>query len=89
MNNESEPKIRRLAGLLFLMLAASFLYCIVDNIILGAQSPGTTDGLTATTVANVGAILWLIGHGIHGAAVIALPAMVWRRGHIEKRNYVT
>jgi len=44
---------------------------------MGAQAP---DVIEETTVAIIGAFLWLVAHGIHGAAVIALPAMIWRHG---------
>lgn len=62
------------------MLAGSFLWCIVDNIILGTGPANVGGGTTATAVTVVVAALWLVGHGIHGAAVIALPIIAWRRG---------
>jgi len=62
------------------VLAGSFLWCIVDNIILGTGPANVGGGTTATAVTVVVAALWLVGHGIHGAAVIALPIIAWRRG---------
>lgn len=72
-------RLRLLATLLFLVLALSFLWCTIDNIILGAEKakPAVEIQVTALTIA--GAMLWLVGHGIHGAAVIALPMLLWRR----------
>ena len=85
MKNISESGKRWTAALLFLMLAVSFVWCIVDNIIMSAQA---SDVIEETTVAIIGAILWLVAHGIHGAAVIALPALIWRHGDGKERSHV-
>ena len=84
---QEKQRRRWLAGLLFLALAGTFLWCIIDNIILGAQPSGLANGSTVTAVAILGAVFWLVGHGIHGAAVIALPVMILRRGYGGKRHY--
>lgn len=85
MKNISAQSKRRMATLLFLALLASFVWCIVDNIIMSAQVP---DVIEETTVTIIGAILWLVAHGIHGAAVIALPAMIWRQGDGKEGTHV-
>lgn len=88
MKNISESGKRWAAALLFLALAASFVWCIVDNIVMSAQAPGTVTETTVMTTTIIGAILWLVAHGVHGAAVIALPAMIWRHGDGKERNHV-
>lgn len=72
-------KPRLLASLFFIILALSFLWCIIDNILYSAQLAQTGTVIQVSTRTILTGYLWLIGHGIHGAAVIALPIMLWLR----------
>lgn len=80
-----DKRSRRLwAGFLYLVLALTFLWCIVDNIIASAENDLDAGG-PVTAVVIVGGALWLLGHGIHGAATLALPAL-YLRGEREKEK---
>lgn len=78
---------RLLALILFLALTLSFLWCIVDNILASAEMAKTEAMIPVTAVTIAGGMLWLVGHGIHGAAVIALPALCLRRSDARGQIY--
>jgi hypothetical protein len=64
---------RTVALLLFVALAVSFILCMVSDLRLSAAL--NQSGLElAATAGMVGlGYSWLIGHGLHGAAVVAVP----------------
>lgn len=69
----------RWATILFVILALSYLWCIVENIITSVEmaKAGVVMPVTAVTITR--GVLWLIAHGIHGVIIFALPAMLlWR-----------
>lgn len=78
---------RLLALILFLALALSFLWCIVDNILASAETAKTGIMIPVTVVTIAGGVLWLVGHGIHGAAIVALPALCLRRSDDRGQIY--
>ncbi len=83
-----QKKFSRLLALgVFGVLLLTFLWCIVENLLTGAEmaKAGIVTPVTAVTI--VSAILWLIGHGIHGAAVVALPAILLRRNDTHEEMY--
>ena len=63
--------------ILFLVLAASYLWCIVDNILTGAEMAKAGGEIEVTAVVIFSTILWLVAHGIHGAASIVLPVLLF------------
>ncbi len=73
------PKPRLLALFLFIILALSFLWCMIDNIRYSVQLAQTETIIQVSTNTILTGYFWLIGHGIHGAAVIILPLMLWLR----------
>lgn len=69
----------RWGTILFVILALSYLWCIVENIITSAEmaKAGVVMPVTAVTITR--GVSWLIAHGIHGVIIFALPAMLlWR-----------
>ena len=72
-------KPRLLASLLFVVLLLSFLWCILDNVFQSTTNihAGNSGPVSAALVLE--GFLWLVGHGIHGAAVFALPALLIQR----------
>lgn len=68
-------KRQLLAFLLFVILTATFLWCIVDNIVTSTPTSLTENHGQASLVVASG-MLWLIGHGLHGAAALAVPLMI-------------
>lgn len=77
---------RLFAVILFLVLAVSYLWCIVDNILTSAEMAKAGGEIEVTAVVLFSAIVWLIGHGIHGAAFIALPILLWSRRSTEAQT---
>ena len=71
----------------FLVLLLTFFWCIVDNILTGAEMANAGFVTSVTAVTIIGALLWLSGHGLHGAAVIALPALILRRPRTKEEVY--
>lgn len=69
-------KRQLLAFLLFVILTATFFWCIVDNIVTSTQTSLTENHGQASFVVVASGMLWLIGHGLHGAAALAVPLMV-------------
>lgn len=69
-------KRQLLAFLLFVILTATFLWCIVDNIVTSTQTSLTENHGQASFVVVASGMLWLIGHGLHGAAALAVPIMI-------------
>lgn len=69
----------------FLVLALSFLWCIVDDILTSAEMAKAGIVMPVTFITVLGAMLWLIAHSVHGVAVIALPALILRR-HVSNEN---
>lgn len=43
--------------------------------------------MSVTAVTIVAGMLWLIGHGLHGAAVFALPTLILRRTLPREERY--
>ena len=77
---------RLLGVILFLLLAVSYLWCIVDNIVSSADMTNVGGWAEVTAVVLFSAIVWLIGHGIHGAAFIVLPILLWSRRSAEAQT---
>jgi len=69
-------KRQLLAFLLFVILTATFLWCIVANIVTSTQTSLTENHDQASLVVVATGMLWLIGHGVHGAAALAVPLMI-------------
>ncbi len=69
-------KQQLLAFLLFVILTATFLWCIVDNIVTSTQTSLAENHGQASLVVVASGMLWLIGHGLHGAAALAVPLMI-------------
>jgi hypothetical protein len=42
--------------------------------------------IEVTAVVMFGAIVWLIGHGIHGVIFLALPVLMWPRKEVEEQT---
>ena len=82
---QQKQRRRLLAVLLFLALALSFLWCIVDDIVTSAEATKTGYATPVTAVTITGGILWLVGHGIHGAAVVGIPVLLSRRSGEKER----
>lgn len=74
---------RILALFLLVTLALSFLWCIVDNVLSGAAVAKTGTGVAVPAVAITRGVLWLVGHGVHGAAVIVLPTLLWQHSQAK------
>ena len=77
---------RLFAVILFLVLAASYLWCIVDNILSSAEMAKAGVETEVTAVVILSAILWLVAHGIHGAASIALPVLLFWPNRLKDRT---
>ena len=77
---------RLLAVMLFLLLAASYLWCIVDNILSSAEMANAGVETEVTAVVMFSAIVWLIGHGIHGVIFLALPVLMWPRREVKEQT---
>lgn len=71
----------------FFVLLLTFLWCIAANIFRGADMAEAGIVMPVTAVTILGGVLWLIGHGLHGAAVIALPALILRRTMPKEELY--
>lgn len=85
-----QKKVSRLLALgVFLILVLTFLWCIVDNILRSAAMANAGVVMPVTAVTIVGGMLWLISHGIHGAAIIALPALILRRTAMREEVYAS
>ena len=76
---------RILALILLVALALSFLWCIVDNVLTGAAVAKTGAATPVTAVTITRGVLWLVGHGVHGAAVIVLPTLLWQHSQAKGR----
>lgn len=74
----------RWATILFVILALSFLWCIVENIITSAEMAKAGVVMPVTAVTLFSGIFWLISHGIHGAVAFSLPALFLRHRVIEE-----
>lgn len=72
-----------LAASLFILLVLSFLWCMVDNIWRSSQMEQAGEVVVVSAGTLLAGYLWLVGHGIHGAAVIALPALLLRRDNFQ------
>lgn len=77
---------RLFAVILFLVLGVSYLWCIVDNILSSAEMANAGGEIEVTAVVMFGAIVWLIGHGIHGVIFLALPVLMWPRKEVEEQT---
>lgn len=75
------------ALILFLALALSFFWCTVDNLLASAEMANTGIVMPVTAVTIISGMLWLIGHGIHGAVAMALPAFCLRRSDAKENIY--
>jgi hypothetical protein len=71
----------------FLVLALSFLWCIVDDILTSAEMAKAGVVMPVTSITMIGGMLWLIAHGIHGAAAIVFPALILRRPDTSEEVY--
>lgn len=71
-------KLRIFAVLLFVVLALSFLWCAVDDIVRSAPTTQSAALATVSATTLLFGFLWLVGHGVHGAAVVAVPFMFLR-----------
>ena len=78
MITHARYKPRLFITLLFAGLLLSFLWCIVENII-NARNGITANTLSGSVDTIISGYFWLIGHGIHGAAVFVIPSLYWRR----------
>jgi hypothetical protein len=68
-----------LIGALFMALVGSFALCSIGGVGLG-PALGEADGVLRTEPAQVAVgLLWLMKHGVHGAAVVILPLLAHRR----------
>jgi hypothetical protein len=74
-------KPRLLALLLFVTLILSFLWCMIDNILHSASVTQIGNTGPVSTALVLEGFFWLVGHGMHGAAVFVLPAMLIERFH--------
>ena len=74
------------ALILFVILAFSYLWCILDNVVSSAETAkaGVVMPITAVTIAS--GFFWLIAHGIHGTAAIALPFLILRHGTTQSKK---
>lgn len=82
----SQKRLRLwLAGLLFLLLAATFLWCSLD-IILGSDPARIGEEKVVNTITLLSAFIWVTGHSIHWAVVIVFPAVILWHGHFEELN---
>jgi hypothetical protein len=77
---------RLFAVILFLVLGVSYLWCIVDNILSSAEMANAGGEIEVTAVVMFSAIVWLIGHGIHGVIFLALPVLMWPRKEVEEQT---
>jgi hypothetical protein len=77
---------RLFAVILFLVLGVSYLWCIVDNILISAEVAKSGGEIEVTAVVMFSAIVWLIGHGIHGVIFLALPVLMWPRKEVEEQT---
>lgn len=68
--------LRLLALISFLVLMFTFLWCIVENIVTSTDMAKAGIAMPVTIVTVLTGLLWLIGHGIHGVAAIALPVFI-------------
>ncbi|MGB3715355.1 MAG: hypothetical protein WA996_13075 [Candidatus Promineifilaceae bacterium] len=77
---------RWLAGVLSAALAVSFILCVVSDLSFGAalDQAGVAQQTTTGTVAL--GISWLVGHGLHGAAVVAVPFFFLTRSKVATGN---
>ncbi|HET6443018.1 MAG TPA: hypothetical protein VFI27_00435 [candidate division Zixibacteria bacterium] len=64
---------RWLAYSLSAALAVSFVLCVASDLSFSATLDKADLVLPATTGIIALGISWLVGHGLHGAAVIAVP----------------
>lgn len=65
-----------LVGTLFVALALSFVLCIVAGIGLGPALNQAENVLKTESAQAALGIFWLLGHGLHGAAVVVLPFLL-------------
>lgn len=77
--------LRLLALVSFLTLMFTFLWCNVDNILTSAEMAKAGAVMPVTSMTVLTALLWLIGHGIHGVAAIAIPVFIL---HMRAKNEV-
>jgi hypothetical protein len=77
---------RLFAVILFLVLGVSYLWCIVDNILSSAEMANAGGEIEVTAVVMFSAIVWLIGHGIHGVIFLALPVLMWPRREVKEQT---
>lgn len=73
-------KSRLFVLLLFIALTASLTWCALDNVAASVQAVQTENNLPASTVNVLSGFLWLLGYGIHSAAAVAVPLLLWPRG---------
>jgi hypothetical protein len=71
---------RWLAAVLFAPLALSFVLCIASDLGFSATLNQAGTVLPATGRFIGLGISWLVGHGLHGAAVFAVPIFILARG---------
>lgn len=88
MTTHVSYKPRLFFALLFLGMALSFLWCILENIVTGVRITNTGNSTYVSVSTIVSGYFWLIGHGLHGAAVFIIPSLYWRRlhPHIEENG---
>lgn len=70
---------RWLAGVLFFALVVSFLLCVASDLRFSALLNDMGRKLPVSAGSLSLGLSWIIGHGLHGAAVIAVPIFVLRR----------
>ena len=74
-----DSRVRRPAEVLFIALLASFIFCVASN--MGFSSTLRRAGISSpsTSVLLASGLVWLLGHGLHGAGVVALPLFILTR----------
>lgn len=74
---------RWLAGFLSAALAVSFILCVVSDLSFSAALDQAGVVLpTSAGIMTLG-ISWLLGDGLHGAAVVAVPFFFLTRSKVE------
>lgn len=64
---------RWVAGVISAALAVSFILCVASDLSFSATLKDAGAVLPATIGILTTGMSWLLGHGLHGAAVIAVP----------------
>ena len=80
--------LRLLALVSFLVLVITFLWCILENIATSAELAKAGVVMPVTSITVLTGLFWLIGHGVHGVAAMALPIFIFHRRTKNELNNV-